>query len=315
MNVDVEKAVTIGNGLFVLASNKEFGVESASNWKPLLQQMLRGQPPEPAARLLQRLMKSPEAKALGGFDYKRMGFLRFKNFLDACADVVDQHISAHGDMLVTARGSALAHRSSALRPAPSSIRDEVWTAFSNPDPNRIRFINRSTGQVVHHLLGSGDNVESLCPGPDWVQIEPVSAEVQAAWMHEFAAQTEGVNPEDHPVLHQPYRTYATAVFAKELGATGKLWNKFRTAKMTEAIRAWSANAGIELTALSPAASAPSARLEKSASEPNKSEPAATPTTLSPRARALKLMEALTDEEISSTLVPLMASIIMVKAHS
>jgi len=310
MNVDVEKVVTIGNDLFVLAPNKEFGVESASNWKPLLQQMLRDESPEPAARLLQRLAKSPEAKALGGFDYKRMGFPRFKNFLDACADVVDQHISPYGDMLVSVRGTATAPRATSLRPAHSSIRGEVWTAFSNPDPNRIRFINRSTGQVIHHLQSSADNADNIFRSPEWVQIDPVPAEVQASWMHEFAAQTEGVNPDDYPVLSQPYRTSATAIFAKSLGPIGKQWNKFRTTKMIEAIRAWSATANIELTALSPSSVVPS---ERPLPEPPKLE--AVTMGFSPRARALKLMDALTDEEISNTLVPLMASIIMVKAQS
>ncbi|MBA0234574.1 hypothetical protein D7Y50_12830 [Stenotrophomonas maltophilia] len=301
--------LTMGNGLFVLASNKEFGVESVAIWKPLLQQMLRGQPPEPAARLLQRLAKSPEAKALGGFDYKRMGFPRFKNFLDACSDVLDQHISAHGDMLVSLRGTTVDARSEAVRPAPSSIRSDVWIAFSNPDPNRIRFINRTTGEVMHHVLAAGETVDGIRPGQDWVQIEPVAADVQASWMREFAAQTEGVNPEDHAVLRQSYRTYASAIFAKELGPLGKQWTKFRTAKMVEAIQKWSARVNIALATLTPAATN---RLEATAVETPKLE--AVTSGLSARARALKLMDALTDEEISSTLVPLMASIIMVKAQ-
>lgn len=301
--------LTMGNGLFVLASNKEFGVESASNWKPILQQMLRGQPPEPAARLLQRLAKSPDAKVLGGFDYKRMGFLRFKNFLDACSDVLDQHISPHGDMLVSLRGTAVDPRSPAVRPAPASIRSDVWTAFSNPDPNRIRFISRTTGKVIHHVLGTGETVDSVRPGDDWVQIEPVAAEVQASWMHEFAAQTEGVNPEDHAVLQQSYRTYASAVFAKDLGPLGKQWTKFRTTKMVEAIREWSAKVNIALATLTPSVTS---RPDVQTSEPPKLE--AANVGLSARARALKLMDALTDDEIASTLVPLMASIIMVKAQ-
>jgi len=309
MNVDVEKAVTMSNGLFVLASNKEFGVESASNWKPLLQQMLRGQPPEPAARLLQRLAKSPEAKALGGFNYKRMGFLRFKNFLDACADVVDQHISSHGDMLVSLRGAPPNLHSAGLRPAPTSIRDEVWTAFSNPDPNRIRFINRLSGKVVHHLSVAGESVQSAYSSPDWVQIEPVPAETQSAWMHEFAGRTDGVNPDDYPVLRQQYRTSASAMFARDLGALGKDWNKFRTSKMTDAIRAWCAKANVELKALAPLTSD---RAEGSSSELPKLE--VVTVGLSARVRAQKLMDALTDDEIANTLVPLMASIIMVKAQ-
>lgn len=281
-------------------------MENLTQWKQLLKHLLVGRESESAARLLQNLINSPKALELGGFDYKRMGFSRFKDFLNACSDTVALSVSPHGDMLVAPQDTAKEKNPSSQEGA-LPIRGDVWIAFSNPDPGRIRFLNRFNGHVFHQLVHEGQVADDISPGEDWVQVNPVSAEEQASWMRDFAVQTEGLAPEEFPVLNQPYRTSINGAFARALGPLGKRWNKYRTEKIAEAIREWCDKAGVDARILSPGWSVhPKMELPSPVVE--------RPVDLSPRSRALKLIDTLTEDEISNILIPLIASIIMVKTH-
>ncbi|MBU2047959.1 MAG: OST-HTH/LOTUS domain-containing protein [Gammaproteobacteria bacterium] len=305
------KAVTMRNGFFAFwTPNKEFGVDSVTAWKPLLLTLLKDRPPEPAARLMQSLVARGNTLELGGFDYKRLGFKRFRNFIEACADILQWEVDNAGTMLVSLRKAAavdnkLEPSDGASRPIPG-VKSDVWIAFANPDPERIRYFNRATGAVFHHRPEDAA-VALNKPGPDWVRVDPVDGSVQSGWMKEFIADTDGLDEAAFPMLQLPYRTEVNADFTKALGANGKRWTKYRTHKMIEVICSWARRVGVDPSMLCPAESASSLAPVAPRAEPS-------PGTLSPRHRAMKLMDALTEDEISSTLIPLMASIIMVKAH-
>lgn len=287
-------------------------MDSVTAWKPLLLTLLKDRPPEPAARLMQSLVSRGNTVELGGFDYKRLGFKRFRNFLEACADILHWDVDAEGTMLVSLRKATETDNEqpameAATRRVPA-VRGDIWIAFANPDPLRVRYFNRSSGSVFHHKPGNAEITVNK-PGPDWIPIKPVEAVVQQSWMREFVAATPGIEADAFPMLNVPYRTEVNADFTKALGPDGNRWRKYRTTRMIDAICRWAQQSGVDLSLLCPI------EPRTSASQPPMPRPVESATTeMSAKERALKLLEALTDDEIAGTLVPLMASIIMVKSH-
>nr|AIU94562.1 hypothetical protein [Stenotrophomonas maltophilia] len=192
--------------------------------------------------------------------------------------------------------------------AMSAAREDVWIAFSNPDPQRLRYFNRKTGAVKHFQQTDLGAAVGLTPVADWVKIEPVPGTQQTAWMQEFLAQASTLVAADYPMIAQPYRTAVNVEFTKALGAAGKQWTQFRTGKMFEVMSQWAQRAGVDVSMLLPS-------FETRHAHPPVSTASLTDAAaLSPKQRALKLIESLTDQEIADTLIPLMASIIMVSAR-
>ncbi len=291
-------------------------MDSTLAWRPLLIELTQGKTEEPAARLRQLLISEGQNRGLGSFDLQAMGHRRFKDFLAAFPDLFELRTREGGEMIVCPRSvsqSVLADAApaSARREPPPAIRDEVWIAFSNPDPRRARFFNRLDGRVFHTLIQEGQSPDSLRPPGDWVRIEQIGAELQSVWMKEFVSEHPDVPPAIPPMLEETYSTPLNVRFTRSLGPLGKAWTQFRLRKMTQQIHSWAASVEVPISRLAPA-SVPA--------QPIHTAVGAAPTpivdthALSAKERALRLIDTLSEDEIANYVIPLMASVLMVKSR-
>jgi len=278
--------------------------------------LTQGKTEEPAARLRQLLISEGQNRGLGSFDLQAMGHRRFKDFLAAFPDLFELRTREGGEMIVCPRSvsqSVLADAApaSARREPPPAIRDEVWIAFSNPDPRRARFFNRLDGRVFHTLIQEGQSPDSLRPPGDWVRIEQIGAELQSVWMKEFVSEHPDVPPAIPPMLEETYSTPLNVRFTRSLGPLGKAWTQFRLRKMTQQIHSWAASVEVPISRLAPA-SVPAQPIHTAVG------PAPTPIVdthaLSAKERALRLIDTLSEDEIANYVIPLMASVLMVKSR-
>ncbi len=291
-------------------------MDSTRAWRPLLIELMQGKTEEPAARLRQLLISEGQNRGLGSFDHQAMGYRRFKDFLAAFPDLFELRTREGGEMIVCPQSiseSTPANSASvSVRREPSSaIRDEVWIAFSNPDPRRARFFNRLDGRVFHTLIQEGQSPDSLRPPGDWVRIEQIGAELQSTWMKEFVSEHPDVPPAVPPMLEETYSTPLNVRFTRSLGPLGKAWTQFRLRKMIQQIHSWAATVEVPISRLSPA-SVPTHAVYTAA------RPAPLPVVdtyaLSAKERALRLIDTLSEDEIANYVIPLMASVLMVKAR-
>lgn len=291
-------------------------MDSTRAWRPLLIELMQGKTEEPAARLRQLLISEGQNRGLGSFDLQAMGYRRFKDFLAAFPDLFELRTREGGEMIVCPRSLSQsmpvdAALASARREPPPAIRDEVWIAFSNPDPRRARFFNRLDGRVFHTLIQEGQSPDSLRPPGDWVRIEQIGAELQSAWMKEFVSEHPDVPPSIPPMLEETYSTPLNVRFTRSLGPLGKAWTQFRLRKMTQQIHSWATSVEVPISRLAPA-SVPAQPVHTSVG------PAPTPVldtrALSAKERALKLIDTLSEDEIANYVIPLMASVLMVKSR-
>lgn len=291
-------------------------MDSTPAWRPLLIELMQGKTEEPAARLRQLLISEGQKRGLGSFDHQAMGYRRFKDFLAAFHDLFELRTREGGEMIVRPRSGSESVPVDAV-PAParhhpsSPIRDDVWIAFSNPDPRRARFFNRLDGRVFHTLIQEGQSPDSFRPPGDWVRIDQIGADLQSTWMKEFVSEHPDVPPAIPPMLEETYSTPLNVRFTRSLGPLGKAWTQFRLRKMTQQIQSWAAAVQVPIARLSPT-SVP-AQVAHAVVRPAPS-PVIDTHALSAKERALRLIDTLSEDEIAHYVIPLMASVLMVKAR-
>ncbi|MEW9585101.1 hypothetical protein [Paraburkholderia sp. DGU8] len=298
-----------------------------------LTQLLSVDSPELGARLKQRLKAAFVSNGLGVFDEKSLGFQKFTDYLlRVHSDLVSvERREGLGDVLVFLRTTPVARALYAptlkqpKAPAAPVIRSEVWQAFANPDPERKRFFNTETDKVVHYLEGKNSTERAqveASPG-SFVEISPISKDLQARWMREFLDSASLPSSEKDalgPLISEPYSSTVNATFSRALGAHSVAWRKYRTAQVTSTIEKWAADAGVALTKLHVAPTEVTSGAMQGAgavgshaaatltSAPATSEP------MPPRQQVLKLLELLTDDDISRLVLPTLLSTIMIKSR-
>lgn len=192
---------------------------------------------------------------------------KFKYFLLANQDIVATEFPAGaGDVTVSAKEnyspgswapfriatSPVPYESPALSleaasPVSFELPRPLWKAFTNPDPRRRRFFQRSTREVVHYLEGSLEE-----PNPriraqvdanpaDYVEISPATADMQSQWMREFV-RTKDISPQTRRVLDAllslPFSTDLNRSFVAALGELSEQWNRTRALKVREHVKRW-----------------------------------------------------------------------------
>lgn len=280
--------------------------------RPLLQQLLSGREPELGARLKQRLNALLSEKGLPRFDEKLFGYRKFHSFLQQTqADWL--HVTkpeGAGDIHVAVKPA---------KPSPSSdgrttgasgqpIRSDVWQAFTNPDAERRRYYQPSTGLVIHYQQTeqSPRRAEIQANPGDYVEIRPIDGTLQQQWMREFLDSIPITGPERAPyeaLLAEPYSSALNATFTRALGDHANAWREFRTSRVANAIWTWAMQAGV-----------PAERIHAAAKEVRsieKSEPAFDPVA-SPRVQAAKLLDLIADDDIRQVVIPILLSTLMVK---
>lgn len=284
--------------------------------RPLLQQLLNGRAPELGARLKQRLNALLAEKGLPRFDEKQFGFRKFQSFLEQTqSDWLDvSKPEGAGDIHVSSKRAFAAPSDSTVTAAPGGtpqpLRSDIWQAFTNPDPQRKRYFQSSTGLVVHFLesewADKREQIESATGG--YLAITPIEGTLQQRWMREFLDSIPITGAERTPyeaLLAEPYSSALNATFTRALGDHAAAWREFRTSRITSTIQSWARDAGIPLDQLR--------AQPKEVSAPSfvTGAPRLAPAS-SPRAKAVKLLELMSDDDIRQVIIPILLSTIMVR---
>lgn len=284
-------------------------MEQEDDFRRLLKKILVPGVPEPAARLKQRLTAAYLAEGLGPFDPKAAGFKRFKDYLRAHADLVTLDEGQGGDMVVSLRsGTPNPAAQDAAFSTLVAVRGEVWLAFSNPDEHRLRYLDRTTGRVIHFTSDSSER-DKAAADSNLVQIDPAPGPMQSQWMKDFLEQSNSAELTALPLssfVETDYRSSVNAAFTRALGRYADDWRTYRTARMLEHIKSWAAQAGIPMSSLT---AIPDKRSVAGISEVHSNK------SMSVRERAIRLLDGLTDEELRSTAIPVLLATLMVKSKS
>lgn len=300
---------------------------------PVLQaltEILAAQSPQFAARLKQRLTATLQAKEEPPFDERKLGFKGFRDFLERGTQGL--FLVTPSDVGPDVMVSLVGAQSEAASPAQTtggaghSVRNDVWQAFINPDPARVRFWGRDTHQVRHYLHGedSPHAREVQDSAADYIEIEPVSAATQLSWMRQFVYEHSHAVPETrtqtiHSILDKPYSSGINAAFTGALGASlGGQWRHQRIKNVVAAIYAWADKHNVPHELLNVRSSSDSAA-GQSTSGTEKAVRADGPVGPSgiqdPRERAVRLLDMLSNDEISRIVVPILLSTLLVKEKS
>ncbi len=282
-------------------------MERDEEFRRLLTTILAAGVPEPAARLKQRLAAACREQGRPPFDHKTAGYKRFKDYLLRHADLITLSEGVGGDMVVSLREGASGSTASAAGTSPISIRGDVWLAFANPDEHRLRYLDRTSGRVIHFPAGAPEQAEANAD-KNLVQILPASGATQSGWMKDFLDQANSADLVGLPLnsfVETEYHSSINAAFTRALGRHAGDWRAYRTARMLEYIKTWAAQANIPLSSLKANADQ---RGEVGDTKGHKSK------GMSVRDRAIRLLEGLTDEELQSTAIPILLATLMVKSQ-
>lgn len=291
-------------------------MEDVKFYEQRILSLLEATPHELCARLKQRLNQSLIREGYAPFNVRNYGCRKFAEFLKLrLGDRVSLEWPAStGDVKVslkTAVGAAPAPLAPVpSREQPSTIRTDVWQAFTNPDLKRKRYFNRSDHRILHFVEGATDEYVTKFREnqQDYVEIEVLSADVQVGWMREFVGLLgEGEVSGDalEALLNAPYSTGVNTAFTKMLGPRGEEWRKIRTLKISEHIATWATQNNIHLHDLRP----------KAKREPLVQDEAipAVPA-LGIREQAIKLLERMSEDDIARLAIPVLLGSVLSKAQ-
>lgn len=279
----------------------------------LLTQLLSEKSPEFGARLKQRLNASLAGRGLGYFDEKAYGYKKFSDFLTrAHGEVVSvERPEVSGDILVFLRH----HPVEKSEPATSvgqqpRILNDIWQAFSNPDPQRKRYLNKATMLVSHFLLGEASVVKTeIEQNPEqFVEIEPINSQTQIGWMRGFLETIRIASSEKsalEALINEPYSSGVNATFSRALGVHGAAWRSFRTSQVVSRMKSWASEHKVQFERLC---------FSKCQEESSVTSKQVDQMELSSRQKAIKLLELLNDDDIARLVIPTLLSTILIKSR-
>ncbi|HHX6829271.1 TPA: hypothetical protein ACVGNB_001865 [Pseudomonas aeruginosa] len=282
--------------------------------KQRILELLVDTPYELCARLKQRLNRSLCRDGFPPFNERAFKYKKFSDFLRAeLSDAVRLELpSSAGDIRVSLKGTApqIPERVAISPERPSSLRSDVWEAFTNPELKRKRFFNRLDHRILHFVEGVQDEYSAKWEenSQDYVEILPLTSDAQIAAMREFIDIIEP-SPQEAEVFDQllasNYTTGLNTSFVKLLGtARAEQWRKLRQAKVNEHISKWLAQHGINPSDLGARAKVVQA---KDTAAPDLAE-----TVLSIRQQAAKLLERMSEDEIARIAIPVLLSSVLSK---
>lgn len=284
----------------------------------LILNLLSSSSPELGARLKQRLNAALSSKGLGPFNERAYGVKRFSNFLEQALGervFIDRPQGA-GDIRVSLRRPQSFQESKwtegpqEARGKVPVIRSDIWQAFTNPDPERKRFFHRETRVIRHYLQGESSSIKIEVDGePEkFIEVEPIDRDVQIDWMRAFLDSVRMAPSDRAPLdalIGDHYSSGVNATFTRALGLHGNAWRLFRTHNVTSLIQKWAQQHGVPFEHLC---------VEKDPTPALSSLVHDNELRLPARQQAAKLLELLTEEDISKLVLPILLSTIMVKSR-
>jgi hypothetical protein len=282
----------------------------------LIPQLLAANSPQLGSQLKQKLNRALLNQGVSPFNEKLYGHKRFADFLSERFDghVIVERPQGAGDISVL-----LNPQFSANTPALTNnikqidhpvIRSEVWQAFANPDKARKRFLHKSDLTIVHFNsdVESAEKMLVEKSPDDFIEIEPISGEMQLGWMRAFVETIKLPPTERSPIISLLDETYTgglNATFTRALGGFGNDWRSFRTHNVMAEISKWAEGYKLTLNDLS----------VNHHKKPDETIEYQDIKLLSHRQQALQLLQMLTDDEIAKMVIPTLLSTFLQKNRS
>lgn len=296
-------------GFFLYASNiLDMDVSQVSQ---LLKQLLEAHSPEVGARLKQRLNALLVGQGLGPFDERAFGFRKFGDFLQKTqTEILKVDRTESTDIIVSLVGAS-ASPVQIMRPAvetdQAAIRSDVWQAFTNHNIQRKRFLNKETFAVKHFIENDQSSAShEVAENRDkFIEIQPIPGNEQLDWMREYLSTVPLQAADKTPLeamTEQPYTSSLNSAFTRALGEKGEGWRHFRTHRVTEAIERWASLHGVSLD-----------YLRKPAVQTH-ADGKAVPKE-SARARALKLLQLISEEDIAKVVMPVLVTTVLIRTSA
>lgn len=292
-----------------------------------LSEILAAQSPQFAARLKQRLTAALNAKGEPPFDEKKFGFKGFRDFLlRGTQDIFSVTQRDGGDDIVVSLLGANSASSTSSQPSlgtSHSLRSEIWQAFTNPDVKRVRYLSRRTYAVRHFLRGE-DNThakEVLDSPADFVEITPINADVQVTWMKEFIEKHQIKSPLRDAlegIAAHPYSSGVNAAFTGALGSLEDDWRQERVKNIIDTIHRWANANDVSTDKLTRRSGFDSEAIPVPASKSIGKQSRAVDVTngvQNSRDQAVRLLDMLSNEDISRIVIPILLSTMLVRGKS
>lgn len=277
----------------------------------LLKQLLEVRSPETGARLKQRLNMALTNDGFDKFDERAFGCRKFSEFLEKTQSSF-LRIDRFGDardisVSLVDEGAPVIHSTESAAGMPNEwpIRSDIWQAFTNINPQRKRFFNKNNFELKHFLDGEqSSECKEVCENPDqFLEIEPVSSNVQQGWMRDYLHMAP-IQDKDRLALkvltEQSYSGNVNTAFTRALGQDGAKWRSFRAQRVTEIIAEWARRNDVPLE-----------RLRKRPMSSSLSSVA--PQAESARARAKKMLDSIAEKDIERVIMPVLLTTLLVRA--
>lgn len=283
----------------------------------LIVELLSEHSPEYGARLKQRLNVALIKQGLESFNEKDYGCSRFKNFLQKhlSAEIVIECPSDVGDIQVRLRSKpVLAANPEGVSVATHQdvpvIRSDIWQAFLQPDEARKRYYNKSSGSLVHFVPGQAPSIEDVVKEDyeQFVEILPLDPTMQMKWMQSFLHDAMLSSSEKQAIealLTGSYSSVMNAMFTRALGDCGVAWRNVRTRLIHEKIFEWCKVHSIPNDYLY----STTKKVELSATVTRVQN-----TALSAHQQAIRILESMSEDDITKIVMPILVTTIYVKAR-
>ena len=114
------------------------------------------------------------------------------------------------------------------------LRSEIWRAFVMEEPKGKRFLKMESGQVLTGLQ------ESPSPIDDWIELIPISGEIQRSWAKQYLSEQKLVSNLAILDSLEPFDWYRTfpAALGEHSPSLVSDWNRRRSNLVAQQVRQW-----------------------------------------------------------------------------
>lgn len=284
-----------------------------------LRALLTENQPELGARLKQRLQQSLLENGQPYLDTSSYGYPKFAVYLERIhndlirierdPDASDVLVCLHDNLSLPVLDTQDLPTTKGI-----IVRSDIWQAFLNPDLQRKRYFDKSSCSVVHFKCGKNTLEERLlADNPDnYIEIHPIDGELQLRWMRDFLNDLPVSQTEKDILAGQvgvKYSSVLNSTFIKSLGIHAELWRKYRIPRVFKILQNWAKDVGISFETLC----VPNKKVSINKKNDGHNIPLVH-THLSARELAHRLIDLITEEDLSNLILPSLMSTLLIKSR-